>query len=310
MPEAGKIFYRRFSPYLVTVLIVVAALPLALKGGSLWGLAALVLAAFSFLTTRSLLKRMALAENPKPILDEQLLQTQKLASIGELSAGIAHEINNPLAIIRQEAEWLQRLLKDEKFKDPKEVQDFRGPLKEIVHQVDRCTEITQNLLNFARKREPVIQAADLNKIIQDMTALVEREARHNNIQIIRQFQPDLPQALSDPPLLRQVILNLLTNATYAIQKEGTITISTGLLDPEHLKIAVRDTGGGIPPENLGKIFDPFFTTKPEGKGTGLGLSICHGIIYKLGGQISVASQVGQGTTFTIILPLRPDKGGK
>jgi two-component system NtrC family sensor kinase len=265
------------------------------------------LAILSFFTTRDLLDRASTNDQPKPILDEQLLQTQRLASIGQLSAGIAHEINNPLAIIRQEAEWLEHLLKNEKFKDIQELQDFGDSLRVIVQQVDRCTEITGNLLNFARKREPVIQATHINKIIKDMAALVEREARHSNIDIIQEFQPDLPAILSDPPLLRQVILNLLTNATQAIGKDGAVTITAARAGSDGLKITVRDTGCGIAPENLSKIFDPFFTTKPEGQGTGLGLAICHGIIYRLGGAISVASEVGKGTTFTISLPLAPTR---
>ncbi|MFZ5447184.1 MAG: sensor histidine kinase [Thermodesulfobacteriota bacterium] len=237
------------------------------------------------------------------LLDERLLQSQKLAAIGELSAGIAHEINNPLAIIRQEAEWMQLLLKKLADRDIAEIQELKDSLHQIVQQVDRCTEITRNLLDFARKRDPVIQAVDLNRIIEDMTMLVEKEARHNNITIIRQYDQDLPHIYSDAPQLRQVILNFLTNATQAIGQDGCITITTRRSGPDAVDLMVRDTGCGIPEENLGKIFDPFFTTKPPGKGTGLGLSICHGIILRLGGQITVDSQVGQGTTFTIILPL-------
>ena len=295
------------APYLVALLILLAAAPMVYIGGALCGLVMVSLAILSFFTTRDLLNRAPTGNGPKPILDEQLLQTQRLASIGQLSAGIAHEINNPLAIIRQEAEWLQHLLKNDKLKDIQELQDFGDSLQVIVHQVDRCTEITGNLLNFARKREPVIQATDINKIIKDMTALVEKEARHSNIEIIKEFQPDLPAILSDPPLLRQVILNLLTNATQAIDKDGAVTITTAHSGSNGLKITVADTGCGIAPEHLSKIFDPFFTTKPEGKGTGLGLAICHGIIYRLGGAISVASEVGKGTTFTISLPLAPTK---
>jgi two-component system NtrC family sensor kinase len=236
------------------------------------------------------------------LLDERLLQSQKLAAIGELSAGIAHEINNPLAIIRQEAEWMAQLLKKLGGAHPKETEELQGSVHQIVQQVDRCTEIIRNLLDFARKRDPVIQAVEVNRIIEDMTMLVEKEAKHNNIAIVRQYDQDLPMIYSDAPQLRQVILNFLTNATYAIGKEGVITITTRLKGSEAVDIVISDTGCGISAENLRKIFDPFFTTKPPGKGTGLGLSICHGIIQRLGGRIAVASQVGQGTTFTITLP--------
>ena len=236
------------------------------------------------------------------LLDERLLQSQKLAAIGELSAGIAHEINNPLAIIRQEAEWMAHLLQKLGGAHLKETEELQGSVHQIVQQVDRCTEIIRNLLDFARKRDPVIQAVEVNRVIEDMTMLVEKEARHNNISIVRQYDQDLPMIYSDAPQLRQVILNFLTNATHAIGKEGVITITTRLNNSEAVDIVISDTGRGIAEENLQKIFDPFFTTKPPGKGTGLGLSICHGIIQRLGGRIAVESQVGHGTTFTITLP--------
>jgi len=248
-------------------------------------------------------KRMEAPENKDWLLDERLLQAQKLAAIGELSAGIAHEINNPLAIIRQEAEWMGLLLQKLADRDLKEIGELEGSVRQIVQQVDRCTEITRNLLDFARKRDPVIQAVDVNRISEDMTRLVEKEARHNNITIVRQYDQELPLIYSDAPQLRQVILNFLTNATQAIGTDGTITITTRRRGPEAVDLIFSDTGCGIPQENLGKIFDPFFTTKPPGKGTGLGLSICHGIIVRLGGKIAVESQVGRGTTFTITLPL-------
>jgi two-component system NtrC family sensor kinase len=242
---------------------------------------------------------------PDWLLDERLLQAQKLAAIGELSAGIAHEINNPLAIIRQEAEWMQHLLK-KAAGQLQVVEELQGSLGMIVQQVDRCTEITRNLLDFARKREPVLQGVDINRIIEDMTRLVEKEARNSNIKIVREYRDNLPMIYSDAPQLRQVVLNLLTNAAHAIGKDGVITIATHPVADNGVQIIIRDTGGGIAPENLPKIFAPFFTTKPEGKGTGLGLAICHGIIQRLGGEITVESTLGQGAAFTITLPRRPD----
>jgi two-component system NtrC family sensor kinase len=236
------------------------------------------------------------------LLDERLLQSQKLAAIGELSAGIAHEINNPLAIIRQEAEWMQHLLKKLGGGDHQELEELQGSVLQIVQQVDRCTEITRNLLDFARKRDPVIQAVEINRIIENMTMLVEKEAKHKNISIVRHYDAALPAIYSDAPQLRQVILNFLTNATQAIGKDGVVTITTRLRGEDSVDIAIRDTGCGIPADHLGQIFDPFFTTKPPGQGTGLGLSICHGILLRLGGRIAVESTVGQGTEFTITLP--------
>ncbi len=245
------------------------------------------------------------------LLDERLLQSQKLVAIGELSANIAHEINNPLAIIRQEAEWMQHLLNKLAGRDGQEIGELQESVQAIMEQVDRCTEITRNLLDFARKREPVIQAVEVNRLIETMTRLVEREAKHNQITIVRQYDQALPVIYSDAPQLRQVILNFLTNATYAIGQDGVVTITTRRADRDSVDIVIRDTGCGVPEENLAKIFDPFFTTKPPGKGTGLGLSICHGIIQRLGGRIAVESQVGQGTAFTITLPrvaAQPERG--
>jgi two-component system NtrC family sensor kinase len=240
------------------------------------------------------------------LLDERLLQAQKLASIGELSAGIAHEINNPLAIIRQEAEWMRQLLTKLDAAGLQEVEELRGSLQQIIQAVDRATEVIRSLLDFARKRQPVLQGVDLNRIVADMALLVEKEARHHNIEIVRQFAQDLPLISSDAPQLRQVVLNLLTNAAQAIGRDGVITLTTRAAADGAVRLAVRDSGCGIPPEDLPKIFDPFFTTKPPGQGAGLGLAICHGLIQRLGGEISVASAVGQGTTFTLILPPRPD----
>jgi len=132
--------------------------------------------------------------------------------------------------------------------------------------------------------------------------LVEKEAQHRHITIRKQYQPALPVIYSDPPLLRQVILNLLNNAIQAIDRNGGVTIITQAAENKQVMLQINDTGCGIPKEHLAQIFDPFFTTKPQGKGTGLGLSICHGIIERLGGRIFVASEVGQGSSFTIKLP--------
>ena len=151
-------------------------------------------------------------------LDEQLIQSQKLASIGELSAGIAHEINNPLAVIGEEAGWIQDLLKRDSLKDLKELDEFKDSLREIGQQAGRCKEITHKLLSFARKMESVIKDVDLNKLIDDVMAMRERDAKYSNISFVRKFHPNLPMIYSDPSLLRQVFLNLVNNAMDAIQK--------------------------------------------------------------------------------------------
>jgi len=295
-------------PYIASILIALCAVIVAFTGSLGFGVAGIFLAALTFVTTRKLLQKLAASDKQASFLDEKLVQSQKLASIGELSAGIGHEINNPLAIISQETEWMQHLVKRIGEGDSKGITELQDSLKEVLHQVDRCREITQNLLDFARRKEPVYQEVNVNKLIDDLSRLVEKEAVLHHIEIRRDFQKDLPLVHTDAPSLRQVVLNLLTNATHAVQKDGQIRIATKSSQNGSVDIIVADTGCGIPKDHLTKIFDPFFTTKPEGKGTGLGLSLCHGIVDKLGGRISVSSEVGKGATFVVTLPINQKRG--
>jgi two-component system NtrC family sensor kinase len=301
-------FTQRVIPHIASILIALCAVILAFTGSLGFGVAGIFLAALTFVTTRKLLQKLAASDKQASFLDEKLVQSQKLASIGELSAGIGHEINNPLAIISQETEWMQHLVKRIGEGDLKGVAELQDSLKEVLHQVDRCREITQNLLDFARRKEPVYQEVNVNKLIDDLSRLVEKEAVLHHIEIRRDFQKDLPLVHTDAPSLRQVVLNLLTNATHAVQKDGQIRIATKSSQNGSVDIIVADTGCGIPKDHLTKVFDPFFTTKPEGKGTGLGLSICHGIVDKLGGRISVSSEVGKGATFVVTLPVNQQRG--
>jgi two-component system, NtrC family, sensor kinase len=301
-------FIQSIIPYIASILIALCAVILAFTGSLGFGVAGIFLAALTFVTTRKLLQKLAASDKQASFLDEKLVQSQKLASIGELSAGIGHEINNPLAIISQETEWMQHLVKRIGEGDSKGITELQDSLKEVLQQVDRCREITQNLLDFARRKEPVYQEVNVNKLIDDLSRLVEKEAVLHRIEIRRDFQKDLPLVQTDAPSLRQVVLNLLTNATHAVQKDGQIRIATKSSQNGSVDIVVADTGCGIPKEHLTKIFDPFFTTKPEGKGTGLGLSICHGIVDKLGGRISVSSEVGKGATFVVTLPINQKRG--
>jgi len=301
-------FNQSIPRYIASRLLCLCSVILAFAGSFVYAAAGIVLAAIAFVTTRKLLQKLAAANEQACFLDEKLIQSQKLASIGELSAGIGHEINNPLAIISQETEWMQHLAKQIGEGDSKGVAELQDSLKEVLHQVDRCREITQNLLDFARRKEPVYQEVNVNKLIEDLSRLVEKEAVLHQIELRRDFQQDLPLVQTDAPSLRQVVLNLLTNATHAVQKDGQIRIATQRSQNGSVDIIVADTGCGIPKDHLTKIFDPFFTTKPEGKGTGLGLSICHGIVDKLGGRISVSSEVGKGSTFVVTLPVHQQKG--
>ncbi len=288
--------------YLPPGLMMLAAVSLIPVAHPVFSLLCFLAGAVSILSVRSLQAEIRKAMDQKCVLDAQLIQSQKLASIGELSSGIAHEINNPLAIIGQEVEWIRHVAKEIEAGSGLTIADMQDSVQEITRQVERCRDITHKLLDFARKKEPLIQAVDLNKLIEDMVRLVEREAKQHGIAIERHYGHTVPPVRTDGPLVRQVVLNILNNATYAIQKDGTITVTTKESEDGSADIVITDTGSGIPEEDLNKIFDPFFTTKPPGKGTGLGLSICHGIISRLGGTIAVESEVGRGTRFTIRLP--------
>jgi two-component system NtrC family sensor kinase len=303
-----KGFHRRVPDHAGALVTAILALLMAWYGQMLWAAGVLIAACTCFYCTKRLEDQVKKANEQKSILDNQLIQSQKLVSIGELSAGIAHEINNPLAIMGQEVEWMRHLLSSSELHETKGMAELMESMQEIARQVERCREITHKLLDFARRNEPLIQCVDINKLIEDMARLVEKEAMLNDIKIVRDYLKDLPLIYTDPPLLRQVILNLLNNATYAIQRGGAITVTTRLTEDSRVELNIRDTGCGIPKEDLNKVFDPFFTTKPPGKGTGLGLSICHGIIEKLGGSISVSSEVGKGSEFSVRLPIKGKKG--
>ena len=229
----------------------------------------------------------------------ELLHQAKLASVGQLAAGVAHELNNPLGTIL--------LYSDMMFKETAEEDPRREDLKMIINEVDRCKVIVADLLNFARQHEISAKDVDLHALLDEVINKTRMQPAFDKIAFIRQFDPGLPLIQADAPQLHQVFVNLLSNSADAMENVGTITISTRLIDTQSVEIRVSDTGLGIPAENLSKLFTPFFTTKPAGKGTGLGLSIVYGIIKLHHGQIEIHSQVGQGATVIITLPVRlPD----
>ena len=263
----------------------------------------------SALVTRYMLNLVKRRDAEAEILNRQLIQAGKMASIGELSLGVAHEINNPLAIISTERQLLLDASKEANGIDP----DFGDQLDDSMNQIDtqikRCTRITHNLLKFSRRTQSVLDMVDINSFIREFIEQMEREKKSSSIAFLEYLSPDVPPILSDLSQLEQVFLNLITNAIDAHeckqQHNGSVAVSSTFLKSEGLvEIVVSDTGVGISKENLTKVFDPFFSTKPIGKGTGLGLSICYSIIMRLGGQIQVKSILNQGTDFTIRLPLR------
>jgi two-component system NtrC family sensor kinase len=261
----------------------------------------------AFFLSMRMVNRIARADREKEMMNEQVIETGKLAALGELAAGIAHEINNPVAIMVEEAGWIADLLEDEEFHESQNLQELKRALQQIKTQGTRCKQITQKLLGFARKTESKIHGVHLEELIEDVVALSQQRAKYSMVQIRISHQTNLPLVYISASEFQQVLLNLINNALDAMEpSEGTIDIKTRV-ENTFIVIEVSDAGQGISPANLARIFDPFFTTKPVGKGTGLGLSICYGIIKKMGGEISVKSAVGIGTTFTIHIPWRKDK---
>ncbi|MEW6376863.1 MAG: PAS domain S-box protein [Thermodesulfobacteriota bacterium] len=226
----------------------------------------------------------------------QLVSSEKMASLGKLAAGIAHEINNPLGGILIYSSLMMEDLSEEDSK--------RGDLARIVQEAGRCKEIVKSLLEFARQTEPKMEPTDINRAINDGLFFLVNQALFHNIQIVKQFDPFLPFVRGNASQLKQVFMNIIVNAAEAMHGNGTLTITTSpAQDRKTVFVKFTDTGEGIPEENLTRIFDPFFTTKEVGKGTGLGLATSYGIIEDHGGKISVKSKVGEGTTFTIELPI-------
>lgn len=263
---------------------------------------ALGIIAVTLFVSRKLSRRIARVTSEKDMMNQQIIETGKLASIGELAAGIAHEINNPVAIMVEEAGWIQDLLAEGMDKEGNS-EEFQRALKQIENQGRRCKEITHKLLSFARKTDSRVQAVQLNDLITEVVDLSSQKSRYANVEVHTNLDPELPDIKASATEMQQVLLNLINNALDAMEKKGgRLDIATESRD-DHIAITVEDTGPGIPASNLGRLFDPFFTTKPVGKGTGLGLSICYGIINKMGGKIEVESTVGVGTTFRILLPI-------
>jgi len=242
------------------------------------------------------------AQNRKQ-MEQQMIATERLASLGTLAAGVAHEINNPLAIIRESAGWMRQLFAKDELKNSPRHQDFTKALDKVENSVERASRITHQLLGFVGKSESAVLEVNLVELVEETLQLITHEAQNRDIQIERQMDPSLDMIWSDAHQIRQVLLNLLTNAMYAVNSNGTITIAVEDVG-DSLQVAVSDTGPGIAKENLAKIFEPFFSTKPVGRGTGLGLFVSRGMAEKLGGSIEVSSTIGQGACFRIRLPKR------
>ena len=232
-------------------------------------------------------------------LNEILFQSRKMALIGQMSSGIAHELNTPFNIIIQELELLHLALQEQ---NPGWTEKISENAKQIQMQVDRCTKITHGILNFAKELHTVEQKTDINRLVQDMVNWVEKEANKQKIVIKQHLFPELPEINTDAPLLQHVILNLLNNAIQAIGQNGQIDITTDLQN-ETFILQVKDSGKGINPQDFEAIFTPFFTTKTGNKGIGMGLPLSLAIVTRLGGTIQVDNQNGSGAVFQVKLPI-------
>jgi signal transduction histidine kinase len=235
----------------------------------------------------------------------QMANANKLASLGRLASGVAHEVNNPLAIINQKAGLIQDLftINARYAADPK----ILGLVEDVLVSVRRCGAITRRLLDFARHMDSEIEALDLEAVIRQILAFMEKDAQRRCISIAVTVSGEIPIFEGDRGNLQQVFLNLINNALAAMAEGGRLEVAISRPEPRRVRVAVSDTGHGIPEADLKEIFEPFFSTRQGPAAAGLGLSIAYGMVTEMGGEITVESQVNQGTRVTVTLPLQPPR---
>lgn len=286
----------RYATYLIILIMI-------LGGVTITGLA--------YYLTGQILQRMRLIDTEKQQLGQQLVRATRLAELGQMAAGFAHEINNPLQIMKSDYALIKAIFSDLKkngeLKESEDLKDLETTLDQLKLQIERCARVTQTILKFGRQSEPILKDVDLAAFISEMTSMIARKASVQGIKLREEISERTPLLRVDPSQLQQVLLNLLNNAIDAVTERhgcegGALSIQAGPDKDGRVRIAVIDNGAGISPENSKKVFTPFFTTKPAGQGTGLGLSVCYGIIDGMGGTMEVTSEKGLGTTFTIHLP--------
>jgi two-component system, NtrC family, sensor kinase len=294
--------WLRTAPWAVIVHGASPGAGLGSAGGriTLFGLSvALILVVLSVIVIRA--KKLVELQIEKELTQAQFEHAARLASVGELSAGIAHEINNPLAIISEEAGLIRDLMNPE-LRAGTKLSDLRPHLENIEEAVFRCRDITRKLLSFVRKTDIQVKPCDVHQLLDELIdGFWVREMAVSNVEIVRQYAEERLEVVTDGNQVKQVFLNILSNAADAIQPPGRITITTARVADE-ISVSIADTGKGIGPEEMGKVFLPFYTTKEVGKGTGLGLSVSLGIVRSLGGRILVESLPGKGSVFTVLLP--------
>ncbi len=278
--------YYKYRNRIIFIVVLTAALFLLIAAG----------------ISRFIVERIQRFDREQTALDQQMAHIEKMANIGRLAAGIAHEINNPLQLIQMQAGWIDELLQEEKPGDVANLEEYRKSIGKIKQHVNRAGTITHRLLGFSRKISAEYDV-QLNDLIRETISFLESEAHSSNITLNLRLQEDLPTIRTDGAQVQQVLLNLIENSLDAVGSDGQVDITTESKGQE-IFIMIIDNGPGIKPEILERIWDPFFTTKEAGKGTGLGLSICSDIAHKLGGSITAENRVNGGARFTLKLPLR------
>jgi two-component system NtrC family sensor kinase len=266
--------------------------------------AAAVIILVAVLLTRSMVGGLARAEHERSMLAHQVREVEKMALIGRLSASVAHEINNPLQIISDQAGLMNELMDEEQPDRVTHLADYRHAIGKIRNQLGRAGTITRRLLGFARVQDSERSQTDVNQAVEETVALFEHEARRHRIVINRHYHDGLPPVETNAAQLQQVILNILHNAIDAIGQDGAIDIVSRVEDGR-IVVEFADTGPGLSAEVMGHLYDPFFTTKPKGKGTGLGLYVSRDIMARLGGELTAANRAGGGAVFALHLPLTP-----
>ncbi|WP_024334798.1 sensor histidine kinase [Desulfotignum balticum] len=294
--DAFRFFYYALYASLVIVVLGIA-----------------IIVGMSVFMTEKLFTRIEQLGRDKKDLGNQLIRATQLAEVGEMAAGFAHEINNPLQIIKSEHALMASIFEDlseNKKIDPKdeEILELEDSLSQIALQVSRCSDITRAILKFGRKNETRVQLLYPGEQIPEILKMIEQRASVEGIAVFQNIPEDLPGFMGDASQFQQVMLNLFNNAIDAIMERhpdagGRLDIQAFLKNEKWIEIRVTDNGAGIHPEHIEKVFSPFFTTKPVGKGTGLGLSVCYGIIESFSGTMDVTSRVNDGTTFIITLPM-------
>jgi len=253
-------------------------------------------------TTRLTVNQLRASDLKMNELNAQLVQSDKLAALGKMATGVAHEINNPLAVIIQKTGWMEDLLLEEDFQRSQHIEEYKTSIKKIEEHVERARKVVHNMLGYARRMEPYLENVDINDTLNQTIDLLENYARINNIDIQTDLASDLPIISSNQAELQQVFMNLMSNAIDAIEKDGLIEVKSKQIESK-ITVEIIDNGPGISKDQQKRIFDPFFTTKETGKGTGLGLWISYNIMEKLGGTITLNSQTGKGSTFALEIPI-------